>query len=167
PDVPDAVEEGVTFTENAAHKAHFFARHTGLLTVSDDSGLEVDALEGAPGVYSARFAGEAADYEANNRLLLEKLEGVPAEERTARFHCVIALASPDEVILTTDGTVEGVITTGPRGDYGFGYDPVFVPEGHDATFGELGGEVKDAISHRARALAEFKERFRAYLLSRG
>ncbi|MHC4715181.1 MAG: non-canonical purine NTP pyrophosphatase, partial [Planctomycetota bacterium] len=99
PDVPDAVEEGVTFTENAAHKARFFARHTGLLTVSDDSGLEVDALDGAPGVYSARFAGEAADYEANNRLLLEKLEGVPAEERTARFRCVIALASPEAVIL--------------------------------------------------------------------
>ncbi|MHC4714929.1 MAG: non-canonical purine NTP pyrophosphatase, partial [Planctomycetota bacterium] len=105
--------------------------------------------------------------EANNRLLLEKLEGVPAEERTARFRCVIALASPEAVILMTEGAVEGVITTWPRGDYGFGYDPVFVPEGHEMTFGELGAEIKDAISHRARALAEFEERFRAHLLSDG
>ena len=163
PNVPDAVEDGATFEENGRAKALHFADATGLLTVSDDSGLEVDALGGAPGVYSARFAGENADDEANNRRLMEKLAGVPEGKRTARFRCVIALASPGEVILTTEGAVEGRITDKPRGDYGFGYDPFFAPQGYEETFGQLGSDVKDAISHRARALARFARRFEEYL----
>ncbi len=163
PDVPDAVEEGDTFEANAAHKALFFAQATGLMTVADDSGLEVDALGGGPGVYSARFAGENATDEDNNRLLLLKLEGLSAEDRTARFRCVIAFASPEKVLFTTEGTVEGHIIGRARGTYGFGYDPLFQPEGHDKTFGELGPPVKDGVSHRARALAEFKKRLREYL----
>lgn len=163
PEVPDAVEDGATFEENARAKALHFADATGLLTVSDDSGLEVDALGGAPGVYSARFAGEDADDDANNRRLLEKLAGVPEGKRTARFRCVIALASPGEVVLTTAGAVEGRITEKPRGDYGFGYDPLFAPQGYEETFAELGRDVKDTISHRARALAAFRKRFADWL----
>lgn len=162
-DVPDIKEDGDTFEANAVLKASVFAKETGLLTVSDDSGLEVDALGGAPGVYSARFAGEPGDDEANNALVLERLAGVPDEKRTARFRCVIALASPAGLLFTTEGHVEGKIAHGEHGDYGFGYDPLFIPEGYNNTFGELGRQVKDSISHRARALAAFMERFGEYI----
>lgn len=162
-EVPDAVEEGETFEENACSKALFFARQTGLLTISDDSGLEVDALDGRPGVYSARYAGEDVTYGDNNRLLLEELEGVPTEKRTARFRCVIALSTPKGVVFACEGTVEGVIAEAPRGTHGFGYDPVFGPLGRRETFGELDGATKDGISHRARALGEFKRLFASYL----
>jgi len=166
-DVPDVAEDGDTFEANAALKARGFAAETGLLTVADDSGLEIDALGGAPGIYSARFAGEPPDDEANNALVLERLAGVPDDERTARFRCVIALASPEGLIFTTEGHVEGRIAREERGDYGFGYDPLFIPVGYERTFGELGRQIKDSISHRARALAAFKEKFTEYMREGG
>jgi len=166
-DVPDVAEDGDTFEANAAAKARGFAAETGLLTVADDSGLEIDALGGAPGVYSARFAGEPPDDEANNALVLERLAGVPDDKRTARFRCVIALASPEGLIFTTEGRVEGRIAREERGDYGFGYDPLFIPVGYERTFGELGREIKDSISHRARALAAFREKFTEYMREAG
>jgi len=166
-DVPDVAEDGDTFEANAAAKARGFAAETGLLTVADDSGLEIDALGGAPGVYSARFAGEPPDDEANNALVLERLAGVPDDKRTARFRCVIALASPEGLIFTTEGRVEGRIAREERGDYGFGYDPLFIPVGYERTFGELGREIKDSISHRARALAAFREKFTEYMRQGG
>ncbi|MCD6405010.1 MAG: RdgB/HAM1 family non-canonical purine NTP pyrophosphatase [Planctomycetes bacterium] len=166
-DIPDAPEEGCTLEENAIAKAHYFAKRTGLLTVSDDSGLEVDALGGRPGVYSARFAGENATDEDNNRLLLEKLGETPTAARTARFRCVIALASPEAVLFTCEGSVEGVITDAPSGDYGFGYDPLFFVPPFGGTFGRLGQDIKDRVSHRARALAVFKRRFAEYLSATG
>ena len=162
-DVPDVIEEGVTLEENAAHKALFFARQTGCLVVSDDSGIEVDAIGGAPGVHSARYAGDDATYDDNNRLLLSELAGVPGPKRTARFRCVIALASPDGVVFTTEGAVEGRITAEPHGANGFGYDPVFYVDECGGTFAECPPEAKDAVSHRARALAAFKRRFAEYL----
>jgi len=166
-DVPDVAEDGDTFEANAALKARGFAAETGLLTVADDSGLEIDALGGAPGIYSARFAGEPPDDEANNALVLERLAGVPDDERTARFRCVIALASPEGLIFTTEGHVEGRIAHEEQGDYGFGYDPLFIPVGYERTFGELGRQIKDSISHRARALAAFKEKFTEYMREGG
>ena len=166
-DVPDVAEDGDTFEANAALKARGFAAETGLLTVADDSGLEIDALGGAPGIYSARFAGEPPDDEANNALVLERLAGVPDDERTARFRCVIALASPEGLIFTTEGHVEGRIAREERGDYGFGYDPLFIPVGYERTFGELGREIKDSISHRAHALAAFREKFTEYMREGG
>ncbi len=165
-ELPDVAEEGLTFEENAVAKAAGFARMTGLATIADDSGLEVDALGGRPGVYSARFAGENADDEANNRLLLKMLANTPAVERTARFRCVIALATPEESVFTCEGSVEGVITTEPRGTGGFGYDPLFYLAQCSATFGELPGEVKDRFSHRARALGRFKRLFAEFLAAR-
>ncbi len=146
------VEElGATFEENARIKALAYARQSGLLTLADDSGLEVDALGGAPGVQSARYAGLGASDADRYRLLLRKLEGVPADRRSARFHCVIALASPQGNVYVAHGTVEGVIADTPRGSHGFGYDPVFYMPERGVTMAELEPEIKNAISHRARA----------------
>ncbi len=166
-DVGDIPESGTTFEANAVIKAEGFARVTGLLTISDDSGLEIDVLGGEPGVYSARFAGRQGDDAANNALVLERLKGLEDGERAARFRCVIALASPEGLILTSQGHVEGRIAHEERGDYGFGYDPLFIPEGFDQTFGELGQEVKDSISHRSRALSAFRRAFERYLSKSG
>ncbi len=126
------------------------------LVMADDSGLEVEALDGAPGVLSARYAGRHGDDAANNRLLLEKLRGVPAEKRKARFVCEIALASPAGVLFTVRGTVEGVVLTEPRGKGGFGYDPLFLYPPLGKTFGELPEAEKNKFSHRAKALANFR-----------
>jgi len=156
PDCPEVTEDGETFLENAAKKAITAARHTGLITMADDSGLVVDALGGRPGVYSARYAGEGADDQSNNRKLIAELAPFNNNERRARFVCVIALASREGLIATFEGTVEGTIAKGPRGDKGFGYDPLFIPEGLDKTFGELDGSVKDSISHRGMALNRLK-----------
>jgi XTP/dITP diphosphohydrolase len=155
PDVPDVEENGATFRENAALKARAYSRQTGLWTLADDSGLEVDALGGAPGVFSARYAGDRASDAQRNRRLLAELEKVGGRDRRARFVCVIALASPtgDEMNFFT-GLCEGTIMDEPRGTGGFGYDPLFVPEGYAQTFGELPAEIKNHISHRARALRE-------------
>jgi len=150
PDLPEVEEDLDTFKGNAAKKAETQAGLTGLWVLADDSGLEVDALDGEPGVYSARYAGEPADYAANNRKLLAELDGV--DDRAARFRCVIALAHPGIETQTVEGRCEGRIGFSPRGDNGFGYDPLFIPDGYDSTFAELDAEVKNSISHRAMAL---------------
>lgn len=149
-DLPEVEEDGDTFAANAIKKAVTLARCSNLLTLADDSGLEVDALDGAPGVYSARYAGEPCNDAANNHKLLEVLAGV--DNRRARFRCVIALALPDGRTATVEGFCEGCIAPGPSGSGGFGYDPLFIPEGYTHTFAELGGDVKHRISHRGAAL---------------
>ncbi len=151
-DVPDAVEDADTFAANARSKALHFARATGLLTLADDSGLVVDALGGAPGVRSARYAGQPKDDAANNRKLIANLRGVPPDRRTARFCCAMALVTPEKVLAETTGTVEGLICDEPRGDNGFGYDPHFLLPELGRTMAELSREQKHAISHRGRAL---------------
>jgi len=143
-------ETGQTFDENARLKAQTYALASGLLTLADDSGLEVDALQGAPGVRSARFG--APDDVARYQLLLSHLEGVPDSERAARFRCVVALATPQGGIYTAEGCCEGHIGRQPAGEYGFGYDPVFIVAGRGVTMAQLPPEEKNRISHRARAL---------------
>jgi len=150
PDMPDVVEDRATFEGNARKKAAEMAAATGLWALADDSGLEVDALRGAPGVRSARYAGEPCDYAANNAKLLRELKGV--KNRRARFRCAVALARPDGAVQCVEGRCEGVIAEEPRGNNGFGYDPLFVPEGYSSTFAEMGEATKNAISHRADAL---------------
>lgn len=151
--LPDIPETGSTFRENAVIKAVKAAELTGTLSLADDSGLEVDFLEGAPGVYSSRFAGEAKDDSANNQKLLELLEGVPESLRTARFKSVVAVANPQGRVETVEGVCEGIIGTEPRGSNGFGYDPLFIVKGQGGkTMAELEPEVKNKISHRAMAL---------------
>lgn len=143
-------ETGQTFAENAIAKAIFAAQQSGMLAIADDSGLEVDALGGAPGVRSARYAGDPGNDEANRNRLLAELSGVPPEQRTARFRCAVALASPHELIAWEEGVCEGSIAEKPAGDFGFGYDPVFLlPDGR--TMAELPPDEKNQISHRARA----------------
>jgi XTP/dITP diphosphohydrolase len=145
-------ETGATFAENAALKARAYARATGLWTLADDSGLEVDALGGAPGVFSARYGGLPTD-EARTAHLLEELARTGDAARRARFVCVIALAlPPSDRLQLFEGTCEGRIAHAPRGRNGFGYDPVFIPDGHGQTFGELSDETKARLSHRSRAL---------------
>lgn len=157
PGLAEIPEDGRTFEENAAKKALAVARATGEVALADDSGLEVDALGGEPGVRSARFAGDVVARgplrdRANLDKLLLLLGRVPERERTARFRCVVAVADPGGRVGTAEGVCSGWIASSPRGSAGFGYDPVFVPEGYDKTFAELGPEVKNTISHRAKAL---------------
>lgn len=186
PDIPEISEDGTTFAENAEKKAVTVARATGLTAIADDSGLEVDALNGAPGIYSARFAGEGVSDSENIRKLLRLLEGVPMEKRGARFVCVIAIAMPDENqgdrnvapirniyqdrrgfltppegfssanVTLMEGECRGIISEVERGTSGFGYDPVFIVPGYGKTFAELGEEIKNKISHRAIALGKLK-----------
>ena len=161
PFVPDVAEDGTTFEENAVKKAVTLARATGLWALADDSGLEVQALGGAPGVRSARYAGEPVDYAANNRKLLAQMAGIG--DRRARFRCVIALSSPAGAARTVEGRCEGAIAAAPRGTRGFGYDPVFVAEGETLTFAEMEPDAKNRISHRGRALARAAEAWGAML----
>ncbi len=162
-DVAEAEETGTTFAENATLKALYYSAHAGLLTLSDDSGLAVDALGGAPGVYSARYAGAHATYAERMARLLGELEAAGGTDRRARFVCVIAVADPSAgTIETFEGVCEGRIARAPRGTGGFGYDPLFIPEGHNQTFGELPEEVKHSLSHRARALARAVHHLRAH-----
>ena len=149
---PEPEETGRTFEENALIKARAVARYTGRTTLADDSGLEVDALDGAPGVHSARYAGGDATDQDNIRRLLDALDGISDADRTARFRCIVAVAVPDGRTWTAEGACEGRILQAPRGDAGFGYDPLFVPAGYENTFGELDTTVKNRISHRALAL---------------
>jgi len=144
-------EDEATFAQNALLKARGYAAATGLLTLADDSGLEVDALGGAPGVYTARYGGEELSDEERYWLLLQNLKGVPDERRGARFRCVIALAWPNGHTELAEGNCEGRITHEPRGEGGFGYDPVFYLPEFGCTMAELPAEVKNRISHRARA----------------
>lgn len=154
----DTDETGTTFEENSQMKAEDIMRITGMSAVADDSGLVVDALGGEPGVYSARYAGEDHDDAANRKLVLKRMEGVPEEERTARFVCVVTLVRPDGSKTVCRGTVEGHIIEEERGENGFGYDPIFVPEGYDRTFAEMTAEEKNGISHRGNALKALEEK---------
>jgi XTP/dITP diphosphohydrolase len=145
-------ECGQSYAENARSKALAYCQASGLLTLADDSGLEVDALHGEPGLHSARYGGPDLDDRARFRLLLQQLDGVPWEERSARFRCVIVVAAPGGVTYSSEGVCEGLIAFGPKGEHGFGYDPVFCLPEHDCTMSELPPRVKNRVSHRARAV---------------
>ena len=152
PDAPEVIEDGKTYMENAAKKASVIAAYTGYLTLADDAGLEVDALNGAPGIHSKRWAGEDATDAIRIAKLLQALEGVT--DRRARFVAAIAVVYPDTTPEGVLGVCEGHIRHTPVGESGFGYDPVFVPDGYDQTFAELGEEIKNQMSHRAKALQQ-------------
>lgn len=158
--VPDVeiTEDGTTFEENSYKKAYGIMELCGEITIADDSGLEVDCLDGAPGVFSARFAGEDGNDQANNDKLKGLIQNIPYEERTGRFVSVITMVFPDGETIAARGEVEGHIVLEERGPNGFGYDPLFVPLGYDITFGEFAPEDKNKISHRANALAELKRK---------
>lgn len=156
PALGEVEETGDTFEENAAIKALAASAHFDGWVLADDSGLEVDALGGAPGVRSARFSGEGATDASNRALILERLAGVPAERRSGRFRCVIALARGGRVLGSFSGSVEGTLIETERGEGGFGYDPLFVPAGFNETFAQLGAAEKNRLSHRGRALAALK-----------
>ena len=159
-DVSEVAETGTTFVENAIIKARHAAVHTGLPALADDSGIEVDALDGAPGVYSARFSGPGADDAANNALLVEKLRDVPPMERSARYRAVIVLMrhAADPSPLICEGSWEGVIQLEPAGNGGFGYDPYFYLTGQECTSAQLTAAEKNRLSHRGKALAELKRK---------
>jgi XTP/dITP diphosphohydrolase len=157
-DLPEPEETGVTFAENALIKAHAAAQASGLPALADDSGLEVFALGGAPGVYSARWAGPERDFELAMAMVQRELDG--EKDRGARFVCALALARPGARDVVCEGEVRGQIVWPPRGKHGFGYDPIFVPEGGAQTFGEMPAAAKHAVSHRARAFARLIEALR-------
>jgi len=152
PSMPPVEEDGKTFVENALKKARSVAYFTGLTALADDSGLEVDALGGEPGVHSARFGGEGLRDEERNALLLKRLKGVPPEERGARFRCAMALVTPRGEEYVVEGVCEGFIAQEPKGEGGFGYDPVFYLPSRGKTMAQLTAEEKNSISHRAKAL---------------
>ena len=160
PDTPDVVEDGATCEANAVKKARAVAEYTGLPAVADDTGLEVDALGGRPGVYAARYAGEGATYEDNCRKLLQELMSVPPEQRTARFVTVAAIALPSGEVRVAHGILEGVIAEEARGTLGFGYDPVFLIPELGKTLAQLSAEQKNRISHRAKAFTRAKDLIR-------
>lgn len=153
-DCPDAIEDGLSFVENAIKKARHACAYTGLAAIADDSGLEVDILLGAPGIYSARYAGEAANDEENLHKLLIAMQNVPQQKRTARFRCVMVYMrhQKDPSPLICEGSWEGRISTGEQGENGFGYDPVFYVPTHNCSSAQLSAEQKNAISHRGQAL---------------
>lgn len=161
PDIPDVVEDGDTFEANARKKAREIAIATGSWALGDDSGLVVDALGGAPGVYSARYAGEPCSYEANNAKLLRELSQM--EDRSAHFVTVIALSDPNGETQVVSGTCNGRIIGELRGEHGFGYDPLFIPDGYEQTFAELESKAKNSISHRARALQKAASEWASFL----
>ena len=156
--LPDVVEDRVTFEGNAVKKARSAAEATGLIAIADDSGLAVDVLGGSPGIFSARWSGKHGDDAANNALLLAQLADVPDEHRTARCVCAMAAVLPDGAEISGRGEMPGVILREERGDGGFGYDPLFLPDGEEQTSAELAPERKDAISHRGKALRLLAER---------
>lgn len=170
PNVPEVEEDGDTFADNARKKALGYARATGLWTLADDSGLMIDALDGAPGVRSARYAADEAPSgdrkaidRANFQKVLRLLNGLPAERRTARFQCHLCLAEPEKILLEANGSVEGVINQAPIGDNGFGYDPIFFIPALGKTAAQLDADQKNCISHRGNAIAAFKGRLKALL----
>ena len=158
-------EDGETFHANAFKKATVYAQHTHMPCLADDSGLQIDALDGQPGVRSARYAGDRASADDNNVKLLRALEGVAYSERRARFRCVLVLVDPARSLcaspLVAEGTCEGHIATTPRGSEGFGYDPLFIPDGYERTMAELASKEKDRISHRGKAAAQLINLLRA------
>ncbi len=151
---PEVEEDGETFKDNAIKKALTLARFSGQLTLADDSGLCVDMLDGAPGVFSARYAGEQGDDKANNVKLVKALQHIPLNQRKAHFYCCIALAWPDGRCSTVEGQVDGLIVDQQRGTHGFGYDPLFLVPEYGKTMAELPAEIKNRISHRGRALQQ-------------
>lgn len=153
----DVVEDGTTFEENAEIKARALMKETGAIVLADDSGLEIDALNKEPGIYSARYMGEDTSYVIKNQNLIDRLEGVPEEKRTARFVCAIAAALPDGTILHSRGTIEGIIGYESRGNGGFGYDPIFYLPEYGCSTAELDPEKKNELSHRGKALRAMKE----------
>ena len=154
-EAPD--ETGATFVENARLKARHYSQRSGRLAIADDSGICVDALGGEPGLYSSRFGGDGASDDQRNRLLLEKLAGVPDGKRTARFVCAVAVARGDEILFEAEEKVEGRIASAPAGPNGFGYDPIFFYPPFGCTFGQVPGERKDTVSHRGKAFARLRE----------
>lgn len=152
--IPDAVEDGLSFVENAIKKARHASSLSGLPAIADDSGIEVDALNGAPGIYSARFAGANASDQENLQKLLQRLQDVPEDKRTARFQCLLVYMrhAEDPTPLICQGTWEGIILQAPRGENGFGYDPVFYVPTHHCSSAELPAEIKNSLSHRGQAL---------------
>lgn len=159
-EVAEAVEDGLTFEENALKKARHYLAATGKACLADDSGLEVDALDGAPGVYSARYAGEISDDAANNRKLLESLQEVPDEKRSARFRCVLVFLDVDGTTLISEGKCEGVIAHAPKGTHGFGYDPLFSLPDVGKRMAELSLQEKNAVSHRGNAVRAMAEKLK-------
>jgi len=156
PSIDEIVEDGTTLEENARKKAGTVYEQTGLLSLADDTGLEVEALGGKPGVYSARYAGENATYQQNNEKLLHEMKDIPHDKRSAKFRCVISIigSAIDEIAI---GEVSGQILTEVRGKNGFGYDPVFLPDGYNLSYAEMDSELKNKLSHRARALEKAKK----------
>ena len=164
PGLPEVIEDGASFQVNAVKKAVTLAMFSRMWTIADDSGLEVDALGGAPGIHSARYAGEPVDYMANNTKLLKAMEGIHL--RSARFWCIISLSSPSGRAQIVEGKCEGRIINEIRGKEGFGFDPLFVPDGYDRTFAEMKSDLKNMISHRALALHQAKEKW-SFVLAGG
>lgn len=156
----DIVEDGKSFEENADIKAKAIMELTGDVVLADDSGLEIDYLNGEPGIYSARYMGEDTSYETKNQNLIDRLAGVPEEKRTARFVCAISAAFPDGTILRSRGTIEGIIGYEAKGENGFGYDPIFYLPEYQCTTAELSPEKKNELSHRGKALRVMKEKLR-------
>ncbi|SFG44831.1 XTP/dITP diphosphatase [Sporolactobacillus nakayamae] len=159
----DVPETGTTFRENAALKAEALAQTTGMITLADDSGLCVDALNGEPGIYSARYAGPDKNSEHNIDLLLRKLDGVPVDARTAHFICVLAISRPNHPTHFAEGRCDGLITMERRGEDGFGYDPLFLIPDRQQTFAQMGEEDKNKISHRARALLQLVDNWTSWV----
>jgi XTP/dITP diphosphohydrolase len=157
PDLPEIVEDGATFLENARKKALTVREHTGLSSLADDSGLEVEALNGRPGILSRRFAGPGATYADNNLKLIEYMKGIPFDARKARFVCVAALVTAHGEARFTEGDLRGYIADAPRGEGGFGYDPLFYLPDYEKTVAELDAETKNAISHRAKAMGAMRD----------
>lgn len=158
--VPEIVEDGLTFKDNAIKKAYGLAKWYNRLTLADDSGLEVLALDNRPGVYSARYAGEGASNEMMIAKLLKEMQPLSEKDRKARFKCAIAFADPQKVLFVVEAKCNGIITKEPRGKNGFGYDPVFYFPEYDKTFAEMTPEIKNRVSHRAKALLLFKNKFK-------
>jgi len=165
--VPEVIEDGKTLEANAKKKAVQVSRYLKKLAVADDSGLEVLALGNRPGVYSARFSGKGATYSSNNQKVLRLLRDVPLAKRKACFRCVIALADKGKVVGTVEGRCRGKIGFEPRGKAGFGYDPIFIPQGHKKTFAEIGISKKNKISHRSKALVKAKKVIERYVKAQG
>jgi XTP/dITP diphosphohydrolase len=164
PDITEPEETGLTFAENAVLKATSYAMQAGLWALADDSGLEVAALNGAPGIYSARYGGEDTDYEEKIKKLLNEMDDTDGNDRTARFVCVMAIADENgEIKHLTEGVCNGTIAFEPFGQNGFGYDPIFIPDGFKETFGELSNQIKQEISHRARASRKIIEYLRGFI----
>jgi XTP/dITP diphosphohydrolase len=154
---PDVIEDKDSFIENAAKKAVEYSKFTGLPALADDSGLEVDVLGGKPGIYSARYAGEEQNDKKNIDKLLNLLSDIPLDKRAAQFKCLVVLAKGDNILATAEGVSKGRLTYSPSGEHGFGYDPIFIPQGYDKTFAEIGPEIKDKISHRFIAFSKMAE----------